>query len=147
MKVIFVQSLKNIGQAGEIKEVSEGYARNFLFSKKIAIPATQEAVARVRNEKEKKAAALEVARKENREIAGKINGKQFLIRAKGHGNGKLFGSIGKKEIVWELEKAGFEISPESVKMKSVIKQTGSYATKIDLGRGICADIQLIIEAE
>lgn len=144
MKVILLQNIKNIGKAGEIKEVSDGFARNFLFPKKMAEVATLETV--VEAEKKKK----EIFEKEQKEIEGlekikkELNGKKITIKAKSE-KGKLFGSITSKDISSELKKQNFNIKEECINLKKPIKELGENEIEINFGKGIEGKIVLIIE--
>jgi large subunit ribosomal protein L9 len=146
MKVILLQDVKKLGRAGDVKEVAEGYARNFLFAKKLAKSATENAIAEAENERKRKIATEAEGKKKNQELALKLKGKTIIIKSKGK-NGKLFGSISAKDIVLFLKNEGFEIDVKSVILEKTIKRAGDYQVKIGLEGGVKSEITVKIEVE
>lgn len=147
MKIIFIKTLKNIGQEGEIKDVSEGYARNFLFPKKIAVLATPEIIMDFQKKNQEKIKKEEDLKKSVQEKFKKINGKTFLIRVKTQGK-KLFGSIGKKEICAALKKEGFYVDEKTVLLDNPIKEIGAKKISINLLKNVLtANIIIDIQPE
>lgn len=145
MKVILLQDVKKIGKKGEVKDVADGYARNFLLSKKLAEVATPSAVSKIeaQNSKVKQA---EAAKKESlTKKVSEINGKKFIIKAKAK-DGKLFGSIGKKEIAAALKTQGFEVDEKSIGVGH-IKTLGETEIMIRMDFGISAKMSIVVEAE
>ncbi|MFZ2188147.1 MAG: 50S ribosomal protein L9 [Candidatus Moraniibacteriota bacterium] len=146
MQIILLQDVKNLGKKGELKNVAEGYARNFLFAKKLAAAATKEAIERVEAlRKKEKIAELESLEK-TKKLAAELKDKIIEIKAKGK-EGKLFGSISAKAVAQELGKLGFDISEKSVIMPAHIKEIGEYEIKINLAQGIEAKIKLRVSKE
>ena len=146
MQIILLQDVKNLGKKGELKNVAEGYARNFLFAKKLAATATKEAIERVETlQKKEKIAELESLEK-TKKLASELKDKLIEIKAKGK-EGKLFGSISTKDVVKELGTLGFDISEKSVIMPTHIKEIGEYEIKINLAQGIEAKIKLKVSKE
>ncbi|MEI6587536.1 MAG: 50S ribosomal protein L9 [Candidatus Moraniibacteriota bacterium] len=146
MQIILLQDVKNLGKKGELKNVAEGYARNFLFAKKLAATATKEAIERVETlRKKEKIAELESLEK-TKKLASELKDKLIEIKAKGK-EGKLFGSISTKDVVKELGTLGFDISEKSVIMPTHIKEIGEYEIKINLAQGIEAKIKLKVSKE
>lgn len=143
MKIILLADVKNVGKRNEIKEVSDGYAQNFLIKKKLAIVATPSAVAKIEQENAKKKEQLEISKENAKVLAEKLEGRIIEIRAKSKG-GKLFGSITAKEIAANLKKEGFEIAEKSIESKQV-KTTGQHELKISLASGVYAKILLKVE--
>ena len=141
MQVILLQDVKNLGKRNEVKNVSEGYARNFLFSKNLAKVATKEAINSVQEkiQQEKNQEALNLAK--NRELADKLKDKVFELKLKGK-NGKLFGSVTLKDIIEELKKNGFELSEKSIKLENHIKAVGEYPVKITFQPNVETKIKL-----
>jgi large subunit ribosomal protein L9 len=146
MKIILLQNLANLGKAGEIKEVADGFARNFLFPKKLAEPATNEAlqkVARINEEaKKKEAEAVDDLKNRSRELEGK----KIVIKVK-EKKGKLFGSVTAKDITKEFLKQGIKVDEASINLGEPIKKIGEKEIKISFGHGINAKIILLIEGE
>ena len=104
MKVILKQDVKGTGKAGELVNVSDGYAKNFLFKKDLATPASAAALNEKKTKDEAAAHHAQVELDEAKEIAAKIEGKVVSLKAKAGANGKLFGSVTSKEIAEELKK-------------------------------------------
>lgn len=145
MKVILLQSVKGVGGIDEIKEVSEGYARNFLFPNKLAIPANAKAVAVItgKHSKADKEVAQELAAEQK--VAARLNGYELEINEKASPQGKLYAAITAQHIVTRLTKAGFKIRKEQVSMKS-IKDPGTFPVTIIFKHGIEATITVIVSA-
>ena len=138
MKVILKQDVKGSGKAGELVNVSDGYARNFLFPKNLA----KEANASAMNELNTKAAAVAFHYEEDKAaakaLADKINGTTVTLRAKAGANGKLFGSITSKEIAAELGKLLGETIDKKKLTVADIKNYGEYTATIKLFTDIAA---------
>lgn len=144
MKIILLQDVKNLGQQGDIKDVAEGYAQNFLLPKKMAQVATESAVKNIQLQKEKEASQKMTAKQELEKLANQLKNKKIVILAKEKG-GKLFGSISAKQISAELQKENLNISPVSVIIKEAIKKTGEYEIKIKLTEDIQTKIILEVK--
>lgn len=147
MKVILKQDLTSLGKKNEIKIVATGYARNFLIPKGIAVPATAEEMKKLEREK---TALAEMAKKERMKIealAAKLKNLILTITAKAASpQGKLFGSLGSREIASELKKQGFEeILPEMIKLTEPIKQTGEFSVELKLGEDLRTKIKIVVE--
>lgn len=146
MKVILIQDIKNLGKTGDIKEVTDGYARNFLLPKKLAEIATPEATKKVEKIKEEQIEREKEDLEKKQKLATELEGREIIIRAK-EKKGKLFGSIGKKEIAKELAMIGFEIGEKMIEIKEPIKETGKKEIIIKLGHNIEVCIKLVIQGE
>jgi large subunit ribosomal protein L9 len=146
MKVIFLEDVKNVGKKGEIKEVAEGYARNFLLGRHLAEMATASAVEKVMKAKaeEEKVKSAEIAKL--KELESKLKGAALKLKGKGEKQ-KLFGSITAKEIMAALGKAGFEVQEKNILLKEHIKTAGEHAAEIDLGHGMKTKINIVVELE
>lgn len=140
MKVVLLQDVKGHGKKGELCNVSDGYARNFLFPKKLAVEADNAALNELKNREEAAAhhKKEEIAAAQN--TANSLNGKQVVIKAKAGSNGKLFGSVTSKEIAAEIKnKLGIEIDKKKMSVAD-IKNFGEYTAEIKLYQGIVAKI-------
>ncbi|MCC6274589.1 MAG: 50S ribosomal protein L9 [Leptospiraceae bacterium] len=147
MKVVLQKDVSNLGDAGDIKEVSDGYARNYLFPKKIALRADegntktavhQKKMAQLKKEKRKKAMT---------ELASSINGKEFELKVKVGEKDKLFGSVTTNDIAGMLKKAGFDIDKRKIDLPDQIKALGEYTAKIKLADGINASVKIKVDKE
>ena len=146
MKVIFLQDVKGKGKKGQMAEISDGYARNYLLPKKLAMEATADAINTMRmNDK----AAAEKAAKERAEaveISKKLRDLTLVVTAKGGGAGKLFGAITSQEIATALkEKSGIEIDKRKIVLSDPIKNVGTYTVQCKLGYEIVAPLTVKIQ--
>lgn len=145
MKVVLLADVKGHGKKGELCNVSDGYARNFLFPKKLAIEANAAAMNELKNREEANAHHLAEAKKAAEEIAKKINGKTVTIIAKAGASGKLFGAVTAKEIAAEIKNA-FSVDIDRRKMNVAdIKQFGEYTAEIKLYNGVSATISVVVK--
>ena len=148
MKVILQQDVKGQGKKGQLVEVSEGYARNFLLPKKLAIPATADAI-NTMNLKEKARKAEEARQKAEAEaIAEKLKNLQVKITAKAGANGKLFGAVTTKEVSDALmAQHGIEIAKQKIVLDDPIKAFGGYQLKAKLGHEVTGTIMVMVTEE
>ena len=148
MKVILLKDVKNIGKKGEIKEVSDGYARNFLIPRRLAVKATEGNIKHLLDEKKQEKEKEERIRKRSEEILNKLSKKVWEIRVKAGSAGKLFGSLTSSSIAEMLSKAtGEEIDKRWVKVKKPIKEIGTYEIDVKLPGGVRGKIKVKIERE
>jgi large subunit ribosomal protein L9 len=143
MQVIFLQDVKNVGKKGQIKNVPDGYARNFLLARKLAAVATPASVAHLKQEDDKKKVQVSLEKQTVQKLAEAIAGKRIVIKARAK-DGKLFGSITAKEIAAEIKKIGVSV-PEKAIAAEHIKDLGEKKITISLDFGIKAEITLIVE--
>lgn len=147
MKVILLKDIKELGLEGVIKEVSEGYARNFLFPQNLAVQASPEALAKAAEKRQvavnREKKALAAARK----LATSLDGVEVIVRAKVNDKGALFGAVSAKEIVKALKAEGCEVEADWINLKQPIKEQGTRRLTIDLPHGLEAEISLTVEGE
>ena len=145
MKVILQQDVKGHGKKGQLVEVSDGYARNFLLPKKLALPATADNINTMKLQEKARLAQIEAEKAEAKEISEKLESCVVKIAAKAGAGGKLFGSITSREISEELKKQ-FNLNVEKNKIVQAdpIKAFGSYDLKCKLGHEITGTIHIII---
>lgn len=144
MKVILLQDVKKMGKKGDVIEASDGYARNYLFPRKLAQEATTNALhvvnAKKENERKKKLAELEAAQK----LAAELKGKEVTINAKAGDNGRLFGAITNKDIA-EVINNQFNLSIDKKKIVvNTIKVAGSYDVEVKLYPEVSTKMKVII---
>lgn len=140
MKVVLLQDVKGHGKKGELCNVSDGYARNFLFPKKLAVEADNAALNELKNREQAAAHHKQEEINAAKETAAKLEGKTVTIKAKAGSNGKLFGSVTSKEIASEIAKSlGIEIDRKKMSVAD-IKNFGEYTAEIKLYTGITAKI-------
>ena len=144
MKVVLLADVKGHGKKGELCNVSDGYARNFLLPKKLAVEADNTALNELKNREQAKAHHLKEEIDAATETAAKLNGKSVKITAKAGSNGKLFGAVTSKEIAAEIKNSlGIEIDRKKMTVKD-IKNFGEYTAEIKLYQGIIAKITVIV---
>ncbi|MBO5090009.1 MAG: 50S ribosomal protein L9 [Clostridia bacterium] len=140
MKVVLLQDVKGHGKKGELCNVSDGYARNFLFPKKLAVEADSTALNELKNREQAAAHHKQEEINAAKATAEALNGKSVTIKAKAGSNGKLFGSVTSKEIAAEIKNTlGIEIDKKKMSVAD-IKNFGEYTAEIKLYQGISAKI-------
>ena len=145
MKVILTQDVKGKGKKGQMIEVSDGYARNFMLPRKIAIEATADAVNTMRMND--KATQERIAREkaEAMEISRKLREMTVTVTAKGGGAGRLFGSVTNQEIADALAKTGIKLDKRKITIAEPIKNVGTYTVTCKLGYEISVPLTVKIE--
>ena len=148
MKVVFLEDVPKVARAGEIKEVADGYGRNFLIPQKLAVLANSSAISimeaqhkiRAREEAKLEAGALELARQ--------LEGKEIILKAKAGAKDKLYGSITNTDIASELEaSAGLVIDKRKIELTEPIRQLGSYEVAIRLAKDIVPKVKVTVMGE
>ena len=148
MKVILQKDVKGKGKKGQMIDVAEGYARNFLLPQKLAVLATTDAMNTMNLQAKAKAKADAEAKAAAMEIAGKLKNCQVKIVAKGGNGGKLFGAVTGKEISAALkEQYGMEIDSKKLVLSEPIKSFGGYEVKAKLGFEISGTVQVLVVEE
>ena len=145
MKVILLQDVKGKGKKGQMIDVSDGYARNYMLPRKIAMEATTDAVNTMRMND--KATAERIAREkaEALEVSHKLRAMTLVVKAKGGGAGRLFGAVTNAEIAASLEKQGIKLDKRKIVINDPIKNVGTYTVTCKLGYEISAPLTVKIE--
>ena len=145
MKVILMQDVKGKGKKGQMIEVSDGYARNFMLPKKLAIEATPDAINTMKMND--KATQERIAREkaEALEVSKKLRAMTLVVKAKGGGAGRLFGAVTNAEIAAALEKQGVKLDKRKIVLNETIKNVGTYTATCKLGYEINAPLTVKIE--
>ncbi len=143
MQVIFIQNVAGMGKIDDIKEASEGYARNFLFAKNLAIPVTKQVLADLKIRQNKKAKDHEVELRAEQSVADKLDGWELVLKEKVSAGGSLYAAVGPQKVAEVLVRNGFKINKEQILLKP-IKETGEYKAKIKFQHGLEAEINIII---
>lgn len=148
MKVILLQDVKGSGKAGEVVNVSDGYARNMLFKKNLAIEATDKNMKALERKKAEEKAKFDADKAAAEEIKAKIEGKATVVKAKGGENGKLFGSITSADIADAINSQfGVDVDKKKVQLSSPIKQAGASEVSVKLFQGVTAKVKVNVEVE
>lgn len=148
MKVIFLEDIPNVASAGDVKNVSDGYARNYLLPRKLAVLATPGEARRV--ESIKKAASARVAKAEegHRALAQHISGLTVTLTAKAGEGGRLYGSVTSADIAQKLSALiGYEIDKRKVELAEPLKALGAFDVPVKLSPTVEAKARVVVEAE
>lgn len=144
MKVILKQDVKSLGKKGEIVDANDGYARNFLFPRKLAEQANAQAMSEYKNRQSAQAYKIETETAAAKADAERISGKTIKLTAKAGANGKLFGSVTSKEISAKLkEEFGINVDKRKITADD-IKQFGTYEIEVKLYQGVSAKLFVMV---
>ena len=147
MKVILTETVESIGQIGDVVNVAPGYARNFLFPKKLAMEATGGNVRELEHKKRMLAQKREKYRQEMLSYAEKLNTVTVSMRRKVSEEDKLYGSVSTGDIAKALEQKGFEIDRKDIVLEQPIKQLGEFSVTVRVDAQVSATIRVVIEKE
>lgn len=148
MKVILLQDVKGTGKKDDIVNVSDGYARNFLLPKKLAVEASAAAMNDIRNRERAREHHIQEEKKAAQAIADKLSGTTVKLTAKAGSSGKLFGSVTAKEVAELISRAaGVDIDKRKVALASEIKSFGTYECEVKLYTGISAKMFVLVASE
>lgn len=147
VKVVFRADVRGIAQAGDVKTVSPGYARNYLFPHQLAFPATPSALRQWETERTGVLAHAERLREESKAVGQRIDALTVTIVAKVSHEGHLFGSVGRADLMAELEKENIKIEKAALLMDGPIKAIGSHAIPVRLSGGVQATLKVNVVAE
>lgn len=147
MKVILQKDVANLGDAGDIKEVAEGYARNYLLPRKLVITADESSKKVVEHQKKLIKLKKEKRKKLSEKLAESMTGIELNIAVQVGEEGKLFGSVTSMDIARKLKEKGFDIDKKKILIESPIKQEGEYQVKIKLDEGQTPSIKVTVSKE
>ena len=143
MKVILLENIKGVGKKDEVINAADGYARNYLLPKKLAVEANAENISKLNNKKEAASYKKDVEKQQAEELAKKLKGILLKIRVKAGENGKIFGGVTAKEIADNLkEQYGFAIDKKKIELKDTIKTLGSFKVSVKLFEGVVAILKV-----
>jgi large subunit ribosomal protein L9 len=141
-EILLIQDVERLGKRGDIIRVAPGFARNFLFPKKLAAPATPKHLRMLELEKKRKEADGRRQLKNMGELAEKLNQFSCTIPMQAGEDGKLFGSVTAQDIAEALEKAGYTIDKRQVELTDAIKELGVYTVSINLHSEVKASVKI-----
>ncbi len=145
MKVILLEDVKSIGKKGELANVSDGYARNFLIPRKLAKEANAQVMNEFKNAESAKAYKKQTEIDKANKDASDLNGKQLKIYANAGQNGKLFGSVTAKELSEEIKKNyGVDVDKRKIAIDTDIKTYGTFTFEVKLYQGITASMSVVV---
>lgn len=142
MKVILIEDLQTLGKIGDVVDVKDGYARNFLFPKKLALPATEENIKNVKRKMHEMQRKLEMEKLTIEELDKKLRELQLTIPKKSGEKDTIFGSVTVTDIWDALSKAGFEIDKKKIHLKEPIKRLGIYTIPIKLHPSLTSEVKI-----
>lgn len=148
MKVILLSDIKGVGKKDQVIEASDGYARNYLFPKKLAVEATKENLGKLESKNEANKFKKQNEKNDAIEVANKLKELVLTIKVKAGENGKIFGGVTSKEISENLkEQYKIEIDKKKIEVKETIKNIGRFTINIKLYEGVNAKLTVNIIAE
>jgi large subunit ribosomal protein L9 len=147
MKVILQKDIPNLGDSGDVKNVADGYARNFLLPKKLVIPFNESSKKAMDHQNHLIKVKKEKRKKESEKIAAAFASIEVKIAAKVGEEDKLFGSITSNDIAKKLKEAGYDIDKRRIHLDDHIKTLGEYKATVKLEEGLSAQIKIIVEKE
>ncbi len=147
MKVVFRSDVRGIAHAGDVKKVASGYARNYLFPRKLAFPASEGALRQWETERQGTLAKAEKLRQGAESVAQRIEALTLTIAAKASDEGRLFGSVTRQEIKDALSKESITVDRRMIELRGPLKQTGPVSVLVHLGNGIAAQLKITIVGE
>jgi len=147
MRIILLQDVENVGKKYEVKEIKDGYARNFLIPKGLAKPATEEVLKWLEIQKEIEVKKAEEELKKVQKVASVIDGQEIIIQVKIGEDDQLFESITSQKISEKLKELGFDVKKNQIDLSEPIKEIGEFPIKIHLEHNLEAEIKVIIVAE
>ena len=147
MKVILLQDVEELGKRHEVKEVKNGYARNFLILKGLAKIATDKALELLKIEKQAEEKKAEQSLKTIQEVASTLDGQEVVISVKVGEDGQLFESISVQKIFDEIKKMGFNVKKNQIDLAEPIKELGEFPVKIKLDHNLEPEITIVVSEE
>ena len=145
MKVILLEDVKGSGKKGELINASDGYARNYLLPKKLAMEATPQALNELKQKEAAKERRLALEKQAALDAAAAVRGKTVRVTSAAGQNGKLFGSVTAAEVAEELKKQyGIEVDRRKIALESEIKAFGTYNAEVKVGYGVTAALYVLV---
>jgi len=146
MKILMMKDVKGMGQKGQIVEVKDGYARNYVIPSGIGVEATGGALKTVENQKAAEARRKEREHVEAEALAARLKGVTVLLRHKAGAEGRLFGSVTNHEVADGLKAQGYSLDKKQVHLDEPIRHVGRYAVKVKLTPQVSAEVAVVVEA-
>ena len=148
MKVILLDNIKGVGKKDEIINAADGYARNYLFPKKLAVEANSENLSKLNNKKEAASYKKDVEKKNAEELAQRLKGIMLKVKVKSGENGKIFGGVTAKEISENLRvQYDLDIDKKKIELKDTIKTIGEFTVPIKLFEGVMGSLKVDVISE
>jgi large subunit ribosomal protein L9 len=147
MKVILREDVEKLGKAGDVVKVADGYGRNYLIPRNLALPANVRNIKTLDHDRRVIETRAKKARKAAEEVAAAMSGMTLTIPARAGEEGKLFGAVTGRDIAEALEKAGTKVDRKAVQLAEPIKQLGEYKVKVRVAAEVVPEISVNVTAE
>ncbi|GAB6877404.1 50S ribosomal protein L9 [Thermaerobacter litoralis] len=148
MKVVLLQDVKGLGRKGDIKDVADGYARNFLLPKGLAREATREVLNQIQQQEAARQRRAQQELNQARSIAARLEGRTVEVRARAGEGGRLFGSVTSQDIVEALQRAfGVQVDRKRVELPEPLRQLGSYPVQLRLHPEVTCRVTVVVRPE
>ncbi len=147
MKVLLVSDVRKLGWLGDVVEVADGYARNYLFPQGLAKAATDNNIRSIAKAKAARAEERKLERRQLEKVCTSVNEAEAVIAAAVNELGHLFGSVSKHDIAKNLREQGFEIADEVIELHEHIKEVGTYKIKLEFADDLIATVSLVVVPE
>jgi large subunit ribosomal protein L9 len=147
MKVLLVEDIKRVGWLGDVVEVNNGYARNYLLPQGLAQPATEANIKAIAEEKAKRAEMRLAERTRMEQACAAVEGAEAVISSKANEAGHLFGSVTEKHIAENLRAQGFTVADDVVRLSEHIKEVGTHEVKLKFDSDLTAKVSVVVVAE
>jgi len=147
MKILLCEDVEKLGYLGDVIEVNDGYARNFLLPQRKAVVPSEANIKALAEAKAKRAEDRKLAQEQLGRVAEEVSGAEVVLAAKANEQGHLFGSVGEHDIADNLRKQGFEISDDMVQLSEHIKQIGTHEVSLKVATGLTAKINVVVVSE
>lgn len=147
MKVLLAQTLERIGIVGEVVDVSEGFARNYLLPKKFAIQPTEGNIKRLEAAKKEYEKQQREIREQKEKLIQALTGFEITLIRQANDEGHLFGSVSRRDIAEELQKSGYNVTPEDVRLDEPLRRVDTFQVPVQLAADLKADIKVWVTRE
>lgn len=147
MKVLLCEDVAKLGWLGDIVEVKDGYARNYLLPQGLAVVPSEGAIRSLAEEKARRAEARRLVRQEKERLIASLEGVEVSLTAKANEQGHLFGSVSETDIAESLQRQGFAVTSEMVQLDAHIKEVGTREVVIKAASDLKATVRVIVAAE
>jgi large subunit ribosomal protein L9 len=147
MKVLLCEDIDKLGWLGDVVEVNEGYARNYLLPQHLAKPATEAAIRAIAEEKAKRAEQRRLEGRRLQAAAEAVDGAEAVVAAKANEQGHLFGSVSAHQIAANLRSQGFEVTDKIVQLPEHIKEVGTHAVTLKFAAEVTATVNVVVVPE
>lgn len=147
MKVLLCEDIEKLGWLGDVVEVAEGYARNYLLPQRLATPATEANIRAIAEEKAKRAEQRKLEGKRLEAAMKAVEGAEAVVAAKANELGHLFGSVGAREIAANLREQGFEVTDKIVQLPEHIKEVGTHPVTLKFSPELSTTVNVVVVAE